>query len=344
LEVYQGDDALVVLKSEIDKFEVSRMYCELGLEVNPEKTWVTQGNTEYLHELYFRDHVRAFPARIFRAIAWRKPLANLAEGDYGAAKTQSFISVLRMAARRGLDVVDIARRFIKTLVSNFDEPKFTAWLRTPYIFGGFGFGTSGRMELKCLTRNTRSLRVFVDGISNRSGLWKHAAKMRAMGVVPMPGIRNTWVFGRVRGEDKMDPLRASELHNQPRPRTDWMLDDVAVKKDAYLRKLKLEWKLREGKRIFESDLPSHFGQFKDLDKAYRTYRRMVAEAIGIESAIAGPETYFRIKDWANRVWAGMCFRFIRGDRADGERAKLCRLAHHLVMSRAFRDNMVRVAI
>jgi hypothetical protein len=268
----------------------------------------------------------------------------LAESDYGAGKTSSFIGVLRMAARRGLNVTNIARRFIKGICDNYEESKFDAWLMTPVIFGGFGFGVSGRQTLNVRTKVQRRMRVYVTGLGSKSDVWKHAAKQRALGVVPLPGLRNRWNFVRVRGTAAMEKMKAQDYFGQPRPKTDWVVRDLKTHKDAYLRKLNLEWKLASGHKIEEEDLPNWFGHFANLDRAYRRYRRLVSDEISLESVFTGPETYVRFKDWSNRVWSGICYKSLRMKIPDSERRKLCALVHGLTMTRAFKEHALRVCV
>jgi hypothetical protein len=322
---------------------VAKTYGEIGLVVNPEKTWITCGPTEYLHEVYQDGQIWAFPARIFRAVAWRKPLTNLAEQEFGEARANSLISVFRMAMRRGLNIQNMLRNYLKTLVPEWREEKFQSWLLTPYIFGGFGGGVSGRVSLGVKTKERRRLRIDVGGLKGMPEFWRNAAGMRAKGMVPLPGVRNTWKFERVKGTRRMDPFAADRYAHAPEPRVDWILADVCDYQDAYERKLKLEWKLATGDKIQQSDLPKKFKE-GDIDHIYRTYRHLVSRTIGIETGVSGPETFHRMSKWANKVWSGVCYWMEGKTRALGERKTLCELMHHLVHVKAYEQSMVSVAV
>nr|DAZ87265.1 TPA_asm: RNA-dependent polymerase [Antaeus toti-like virus 1] len=310
-ECYQGDDAIVVLGGSIEKKEVARIYKQLGLEVHPEKTWVTKGNTEYLHEVYVEGKVLAFPARAFRAVAWKKPLGNILSSEYGWDKFQALMGVMRMAMRRGLQVQDMVKRALRQYGvkgSGFEE-----WWMTPYVFGGFGAGTYGRMELRGKTKidDSVNFRIHVSGIEHLDDIWKQAAASRAEGSMPLPGRSLELRWLKVSGSDVMDPLEAADLLTKPQVKVDWTLADLETNKFAYRRKLELEWKYRTGEKIFASDLPRFFGYTKNIDTAYRKYRRVIGEALGLDGTQTASESHFRVSLWANSVWSGMCYRHVR---------------------------------
>jgi hypothetical protein len=344
MEIFQGDDALVVLGGWISKQEVAKQYARLQLEVHHEKTWVTKGNTEYLHEVYLFGRVVAFPARAFRAVAWRKPLTNLTAGEYGVDRFNSLVNSVRMACRRGLHCVDILRRVVKSSFEGFDEAKFQAWLCTPYIFGGFGFGTSGRIALVGTSQKVKDFKVRIRGAGKLKREWRTAAISRVRDRMPVPGIRSKYRWDTVVGDAEMPPSKLGKYGAFKPPMVDWTLRNLVSVKDAYKRKLHLEWKLQNGYEILDSDLPGYFGDFDDLDRAYRTYRRLVSRVIGMESVFTSGETFFRLREWGNRVWAGICYQWTRIDGPDKMKGQLCRTIHNMSMEKNFRRYMVRVLV
>lgn len=311
-ERYQGDDAIVRLRDWIDRQEVSRIYKSLGLEIHPSKTWVTKRNTEYLHEIYYcNGAVYGFPARAWRAIAWKKPVTGVAN-EFGSQKFNSLIDTIRMAMRRGLLVEDILRRVVKPMMENFDEGKFQAWIKTPSVLGGFGAGMRGRVAIDVQTLRDDSFDVFVKNVSNLDKLWKSAVETRISSACPIPGIVNIYRFAKVRGEGKMPKLKISRYAELPVLRIDWEVKDLKFHPDAYNRKLNLEWKLKSGERIEVVDLPEGFLGLHTVDGVYRKYRKVVAKALSVESAMTAAESFVRVSDWINRAWAGVALDWSLG--------------------------------
>jgi hypothetical protein len=315
-ERYHGDDALVILDGTFDKERLVKEYSKMGLDLHPQKTWVGKQWTEYLHEIYAGNRVCGFPARAFRAIAWQKPITGSGE-VFGAAKFNALVSVLRMGARRGLDVVDMLRRVVKIKCPSFNEESFQGWLSTPVVLGGAGFRSTGRVALKVETTNRmRESTLRIDG-----GVLPRllsAARARAEGKVPIHGMRYSVRFERVRGSKEMDPLKATKYLAVQPPRTDWQVQDLVKFTDAYERKLNLEDKLRGGDVIKPSDLPESWRWREDCDRLYRRYRRLVSETFGYDNVITTVETFWRLTDWVNRVWAGICYRVPDPGKVDKE--------------------------
>jgi hypothetical protein len=344
METYQGDDAIVVLSGWICKSEVAEVYRQLGLEVHSEKTWVTRGNTEYLHEVYLRNRVVGFPARAFRAIAWKKPLSNLMEAEVGWDKLKALLGVMRMAVRRGLKVNDMVRRILRNYGLVLGD-KFREWWSTPYVFGGFGAGTWGRIGLvgERVRRKGVQYRMHVRGLAHRGDLWLHAAMARAEGALPIPGIKTVLSWEAVKGSATMDKMEADRAMEEPRVKVDWTLADLTHYRDAYLRKLKLEWKLRTGEKIIAADLPRFFGYMENIDRAYRKYRKLISDKVGIDETSTSGESHYRLSDWANDVWAGLCYRRVRvGDVPD--LLPMLRYLQKLMMDSVYKRNLLVVSV
>jgi hypothetical protein len=344
MECYQGDDAIVVLSQAIDKASVSMAYASINLEVNPDKTWMTNGNTEFLHEIYFREKVVAFPARAFRAIAWKKPLSNIMLGELGIDKFQSLMGVMRMALRRGLVVYDMTLRVVKQY--GLSEKHFREWWRTPYVLGGFGAGRSGRMALQheSLSVGKVTFRIHVSGIAHRSKGMQSAARSRAKGSLPVPGKRLKLSWEAVAGCRSMDPLQAANLEGEARPKIDWTLADLGKVSDAYERKLNLELKLESREKITPDDLPGFFGYFRNFDGAYRKYRKIINDRVGLDFSFTAGETFYQVSDWANHIWSGMCYRKIRKRDSDLDWAPLARLVHRKTMDHLRHGGSLRVCV
>jgi hypothetical protein len=344
MECYQGDDAIVVLRGGIEKEKVAEVYSELGLEVNPEKTWVTRGSTEYLHEVYLSNRVVGFPARAFRAMLWKKPLTNILSAERGKDKLEAFLSVCRMAVRRGLHAKDVVWRMLKQYGAK-EVDRFTEWWMTPYVFGGFGAGTTGRCKLNMKTIKEKGVnyRLHVSGLSHMGVVWMEAALLRSEGKIPIPGIHLELDWEKVKGEPRMEKLKADRLREEPRVKVDWTVEDLTLHKDAYERKLKLEWKLRTGATIVDSDLPRKMGYFGDLDRAYRTYRSLINDVRGIDETSTAGESHYRVTDWMNEVWAGICYRRIRiGAHVDFW--PLARLVHTRMLEVVYKRQVLVVLV
>jgi hypothetical protein len=322
-EVFQGDDALVGFREKPDKSAVALQYSKLGLVVNPSKTWVSHGDTEYLHEVYYQGGVFGFPARSFKAVAWASP--NTGSGSsVGEMKLRSLLSSCLMCIRRGLDVVPILRKVMSSY-GLVDKSMFDAWFSTPTWFGGFGAGMTGRVSLTVQTLRDNTFRTYIPGIWGGK-LYKEAAKLRIESACPLPGIRNTYGFDVVRGSASMPFQKVSEFVDVGSVRTDWEVSDLAEYSDSFTRKLTLEWKLKHDEEILPTDLPNGFLKLARPDKAYRRYRSMVSRVLLVETELGTTETYSRYSAWANGAWAGISLLWALGSvdlSVDFLRKQLC---------------------
>jgi hypothetical protein len=342
-EVYQGDDATMGFSKPVNVVALADEYSKIGLVVNPSKTWHSTGITEYLHEIYYKGMVLGFPARSFKAVAWSSPITG-SGGTFGSAKTRALLSTFLMCQRRGLNVLPMVWRFMKTLGLK-DEVKFQAWVRTPVYFGGFGMGDDGRMKLDIRTWREKKYRTYIQGIQG-GRLYVAAARLRIESACPLPGIRNEYRFVKVKGSSRIPMLRARRLADIGVVRTDWEARDLRTYKDAYERKLLLEWKLRYADKVLESDLPAGFLGLVDVDKAYRRYRKLVNMVLSVETDCSSAEGYCRISGWANMVWAGIAMEWSL-NRLDGWNqfhSKLCRTLHSLILSRSFQKQLQLIRV
>jgi hypothetical protein len=317
-EMYQGDDAIVKVASKVDRLEIARCYEELGLKVNPSKTWVSDRNCEYLHELYIGSNlVSAFPARSVKSLIWEKPVTGGVR-KRGEDKTRAYLSNCLMAARRGLEVFKLVRRFMRERMPKLDDQRFYDWYLTPTVLGGFGGDYTGRTSLKIKKREGEYRQLHYDFKPWRDNeIWRSAVKRRSEGVVARPGVRYDYSFSRVRCEGKMDESFVSERANEVHWRTDWLVTDLQQYSDAYERKLKLEWKLGTNLEIAESDLPLKigFGSGLKIDRIYRQYRRLIGTNFSMESLQAHEIFFSGIKSMFNNVWAAICSDAILSKKA-----------------------------
>jgi hypothetical protein len=316
-EAYQGDDAIVGAAGVIRSKELSDEYGKLGLIIHPQKTWINRGITEYLHEIYAYGGVFGFPARVFKAIAWASPNTGLGS-TFGEAKFRAYLSTLLMGLRRGLDTYPIVRKFVGTY--GLAGPKVEAWLCTPTLFGGFGAGRLGRMGLEVRTKRSKTYRTYINGLWG-GPLYVQAARTRVESACPIPGVENTYIFRKVKGVAMMPSTEAGLLAETGAVRVDWNIRDLGRFPDAYKRKLKLEWKLRRREVILPSDLPLGFLGLSDVDRVYRRYKRIVNQALSVETGWSSSETFSRISSWANAVWSGISFLWSVGQLESWEVAR-----------------------
>jgi hypothetical protein len=302
-EAYQGDDAIMGLRDAPSREGLVREYEKMGLKVHPQKTWISKNATEYLHEIYIDGKVLGFPARAFKAVAWASPNTGLG-GTFGSAKVRALLSTLLMAYRRGLMVLDMTKRFMRSL--GLSGPKVDAWLCTPSIYGGFGAGTVGRVSLDIRSKRTLTFRTQLSNIWGGK-FYEQAARLRVESACPIPGVENTYTLRRFKGEQKMSDTTAGLFSEIGVVRTEWGVRDLSIYPDAYLRKLKLEWKLRSREKILDQDLPTGFLGLPDVDDAYRKYRKLMNQVLSVETGWSSSESYSRLSDWANGVWAGISF-------------------------------------
>jgi hypothetical protein len=221
--------------------------------------------------------------------------------------------------------------------------EFREYWITPYVLGGFGGGTSGRRSIEPVSvRSKVTFRTFVTGIGHRSKEWKVSAFLRAKGKLPMPGISVKLLSLRVKGDPKMEPLQAKSLRDQPKLKVDWTVWDLSQYKDAYRRKLNLEWKLQMGETILSSDLPRPL-ELKNVDRGYRNYRKLIGNAKGIDGTETAGETHHIVKAWIAEVWSGLCYRKLRFNTVV-EWLPLARLAHEIMMRTSYKRGLLSVLV
>lgn len=142
--VFQGDDALLMINKKDDYHSFLEQYTNLGLVVNPMKTWHGLDRTEYLHQVYTADKVIALPMRACLGLYFKDPKSlDVAPDAYFNANLDQF----RMARRRGLNVDQLAlnytRKFFNRygIFDNSEQKKLDSYnfLHTPTLYSGGGF-------------------------------------------------------------------------------------------------------------------------------------------------------------------------------------------------------------
>lgn len=140
---FQGDDAISWFKHPVSKQAIVNKYAEMGLVVNPLKTWYGTRVTEFLREIYTPEAVYGMPSRCALSLIFHKPKPYKLQPEQLFAKN---ISNLQKATRRGLSVDTIAYTYIYWFLSNhyFDQqPRnfnrlVRLYMSTPVSLGGAG--------------------------------------------------------------------------------------------------------------------------------------------------------------------------------------------------------------
>lgn len=153
LALYQGDDALLIGRGCSTSEGWAAVYRLYGLEVNADKTWISNRSCDFLHEVYRGAEARGFPSRVGRSLIWKKPSMG---SEIGGIQSQSARLVERLGdalkgVRRGLVG---ARALALSMLTRFGakhgvhQPHLIECFDTPSYLGGFGFGTWGRRRLE----------------------------------------------------------------------------------------------------------------------------------------------------------------------------------------------------
>lgn len=309
LSLFQGDDAVMIVDKLIDPNDLASHYSDLGLEVNPHKTWVARDRCEFLHEIYSDGVVRAFPARAFRGILWRKPQTG--PKIMGAMSIQEELGIAQTCARRGLcNMYSVIANLITRVGGKLKSSELMEVYNTPAALGGLGFGSGGRMRMEVESVKRRKHRVSVDsyvGVNWGHDLVMNAVLQRASGVVSLPGYVTKIFVSKVRTSSEMEPRMKMAAVSAPHVRLEWSLSDYSVSEDPYVRKLVLEHKLVSRDKIVPEDIPMRlFDGVPDFDDAVRYYNRMVRRTVSIADGVRYWEAYAGIARWCDVVWAGIC--------------------------------------
>jgi hypothetical protein len=136
---------------------------------------------------------------------------------------------------------------------------------------------------------------------------------------------------KYKGPKNVDSRMFDAYRHDDGLRLEWILDDSAKFSDAYLRKLRLEWKYGTRAHISAADLPVSV-PVVDVNKTYRVYRKYIGRNISMEDIFTAGETYSPVSQWAHVVWRGLVTAeaYLRSVRVLGVRIGLEALFGYLV--------------
>lgn len=303
--LWQGDDGLV-FEQGIPRMSWAQAYQQLDLKVNENKTWVEDNACEFLHEFYTPKGVRAFPARAFRSVIWRKPLTGSSgfkgAEDYARERLDTFLK----CSRRGLS--GMAARTINLLSrKGLSKLQSLDVMRTSKAIGGLGWDNSGRATFEVVGGEVDVRRVsVVSNLANRHvGEWvEHGFLKRAGAMLPLPVKVSRWRFKKLKlpsNTVKLKGFKTAPL------RLTWGCEDGDQQFGSpWMCQLGLEF-AEAGRMRWRDDLvPSKVLRSSVLgcEKAYRLVSRYSGAKMSLENDRTIGESYAVLADWANRMWQG----------------------------------------
>lgn len=306
---YQGDDAIVKLRKEPDLEEISKVYASLGLSVNQMKTWVSRDRCEFLHEIYMDGRVHGLPARLARALVWRKPATGLSPG--GEEHMNINISNARKAARRGLDVIPFLTKFMKSKIPRMDMNLFRECLATPVSLGGLGFGSGGRVSFQSKKSYRHELSFFLNSpnrfVSN-SLLYPAIQRKGLETIIPIPGITTTYYFQTL-SKHQLVPMDLTPFSDLPRQRLSWGLSDYRRVPDPYIRKLILEKYLYIRDDIPQWCIPPGPVHYHTrCSSMFKILAKWSSLSINLEDASSSAESWSKIHLISVNLWANILMK------------------------------------
>jgi len=310
---FQGDDAILIGYEKAGEVDWPALYSDLGLKVNDSKTWISKEGFDFLHEIYRGREVRAFPARIGRALIWKKP--NLGR-DVGSAESrlrERLADCLR-GARRGLEssrsvAIGAILRFAKTRKQSVRESTVVEAVSTPCFLGGFGFGRTGRMSFSFEGGEVVTERYTIkSGVVGMSRQLYPALISRLSGSVMLRTSECRILFRRVVCT-KQTP-RSGSFGYSIKIKTSWSVEDGV----EWARSLRLEMKLLgRGKSLFSvADIPD--GRLRAMGlrgvDVLRRYKKYVSKLnFNLDCDKTTGESWAAVADKCNRYWIGICAWF-----------------------------------
>jgi hypothetical protein len=305
--LFQGDDGLV-FESGKPKMSWSAAYKLLGLEVNDTKTWVDRSGCEFLHEFYSPTGVRAFPARVFKGILWRKPETGGVAFKSGESHFREKMSLLLKCSRRGLLDCDVLA--IQELRSKgIDSEAAKEIVGTPIALGGLGWGELGRMKLVVEGGELRRQKVSIASkvaVIGGDVDWKEWALTRLGASVPLPTVPLTYSAARVRCR-KDTPTMMRRYTQFSNLKMTWHWTDVVPGGDPWVAAVSLE-EMLAGRRIWQDELvPDQVCRSSVLgsERAFRFVSKYYGAGVSLENAHSTGESWCAVSDTVCRIWKGL---------------------------------------
>lgn len=203
--IFQGDDATLICNKGIDKEKFLKAYNQLGMIVNPMKTWYCDTRTEYLHQTYVKGQVFALPTRSVLGMIFKDPTSSREIPD---SYFQSMISNFNQAERRSLYIRPLLYYFCKRQFERFGSQKMKHikdYLHTPKCVGGGGFvpytNRKNYLAFDCLKQKmnkdlkskiTSNYNYQIPGVNVSDYILKHVYDH-----LPAPNIKSTFILKRV---------------------------------------------------------------------------------------------------------------------------------------------------
>lgn len=227
---FQGDDAIIFTSLKFDVQSFLHGYEELGLKVNPMKTWVNTTRTEYLHQSYYNNSVVSLPSRGALSLIFGDPQSRLAPLD---EKFTNYISNLAQASRRGLQTREVAHNLCRKIgLSNREAHNY---LHTPTAYGGGGFTKyvekDDYLKLKIIKEQKyipkseilSDYHYHIEGVDMKKFILN-----RIYAHLPAPGIRTIIRTTKVEFDDNPFNYRIAQKINRISISYDPMLEDNSL--------------------------------------------------------------------------------------------------------------------
>lgn len=318
---FQGDDAVSILKRDIDVEIVAKEYEKIGKKINVKKSWKSNTQTDYLHLLFnnLRGTVEGYPARAIKSLLWKKP--GRKETYNVEMEINNMKSTCLKAERRGLVGCDrILKKYIRQKV--FIDGNLDLWIYSKSVYGGAGFGNleyeyvlseqkiSKRFELRL--KNPELYDAFwFDGFSKY-------VEDRYKDKLPIRTEKRTMSFRKVKYNLDKDAMTYRIISDSRGAiyKVEWDTRDLIVTKDAYIRQLKLKSSVL---RIIDFEnyfIPSDF--LRNLFKAKIRYLKLLRLYRGLifsmDNMYNEETLYYVYKSTFYKIWKLYVGRIVVMDR------------------------------
>lgn len=301
--LFQGDDAIAWFDHPISKDKLVSVYSSLGFEVNSLKTWYSQKASEFLREVYYKDHVYGVPTRSALSIIFSKPKTYKPQPDQRFTKN---LSNFMKAKRRGLCIDNLIISYLsKYLFSHYSFPisrnKFDQflynYLSTPAAFGGCPlFPFTPQTKLTSLVRTVSADKTksqtfdIVSPIHYKPILnFKEVIYKRLKDRIQLADHKTSYTLVSLPKKQYFSkkhylsyPIPTSI--NRPLPPTDWNYPANQESELYYANRLSLS--------INNNPLPSEYKKYGSLN--YRKYMRFANYSFSFDDYITNQETHLQV--------------------------------------------------